>query len=158
MSNSWRKFYRYSFVLLVLLQTSNGHTETFENREYDIHIGRNADVGAPAVFLLHGGKSDGKTLRRLIRFDEFADEYGVVAVYPSSPDNYWNDGRGVELGSEAGRDDAKYLASLIQHLSQRGLVDTERAYFAGISNGGGYEYPDGVRISGVGRRHRGYSY
>jgi len=89
MSNSWSKFYQYSFVLLVLLQTSNRHTETFENREYDIHIGQNADVGATAVFLLHGGKSDGQTLRTLIQFDEFADEFGVVAVYPSSPENYW---------------------------------------------------------------------
>jgi len=147
-NNFWRKFYRYSFVLLVLFQISDGHTETFQGREYDIHIGGNTGAGAPAVFLLHGGKSDGKTLRRLIRFDEFADEFGVVAVYPSSPDKYWNDGRGVELGSEADRDDAKYLANLIEHLSQRGLVDPGRVYFAGISNGGGMsiriacEYPE----------------
>jgi len=136
------------FLFFVLIQTANGNVETFDGRDYDLHVGRNTDAGAPAVFLLHGGKSNGKSLRKLIQFDELADEYGVVAVYPSSPDTYWNDGREAELGTEAGRDDAKYLARLVQHLADRGIIDRDRVYFAGISNGGGMsirmacEYPE----------------
>jgi len=122
----------------------------YGGREYGIHtpptIQRPGE--APAVILLHGGRSDGRTLRELISFERSAARHGVVAVYPSAPGNTWNDGRGVELGSEAGRDDAGYLADLIEHLGQSGQIDPSRVYFAGISNGGGMsirmacEYPD----------------
>ncbi len=150
---------RHFFILTaltipLLLPVHRLHAEEFEGRNYEIHKGINAGAKAPAVFLLHGGTSNGRFLRASINFDRFADIYGVVAIYPSSPDNYWNDGRGVAFGDDAGRDDAAYLMRLAAHLANKGLIDESKLYFAGISNGGGMsmkmacDYPG--RISGIG--------
>lgn len=134
-----------------------GAQRSFEGRNYIVYTPasvREPDK-APAVFLLHGAKSNGRKLRQLIRFEAFAQEYGVVAVFPSAPGKAWNDGREVELGSEAGRDDAGYLARLASHLAGKGAIDPTRVYFAGISNGGGMairmacDYPELVDGIGV---------
>jgi len=148
------KFLAPLLFIFIVFNSGSGFAESFENRNYEIHIGNSAPSKAPAVFLLHGGKSDGPTLRRMIRFDRLADQYGLVAVYPSAPGKIWNDERGAELGSEAGRDDSAYLARLVRHLGSQGLIDPENTFFAGISNGGGMslkmacEYPD--LVSGIG--------
>jgi len=116
---------------------AGGSAESFEGCAYAVHVGAGAAQPAPMVLMLHGGRSDGQTLRRLTGFDRLADRYGVVAVYPSAPGGAWNDGRGVVLADEAGRDDAGYLVRLAEHLAAKGLVDPARVYAAGISNGGG---------------------
>ena len=119
------------------MATDVAAAETYAGRAYEIYWGKTAERPAPAVVLLHGGKSDGATLRQLIQFETTADQYGLVAIFPSAPGNFWNDGRGVALGDEAGRDDAAYLANLVRHLGAQGKIEQGRVFFAGISNGGG---------------------
>jgi len=124
-------------VLAACAPRADGSAETFQGRAYTVHVGAGAARPAPMVLMLHGGRSNGETLRRFTGFDRIADRYGVVAVYPTAPGGAWNDGRGVALADEAGRDDAGYFVRLAEHLAAQGLVDSNRVYAAGISNGGG---------------------
>jgi len=124
-------------ALAACVPRTGGSTNTFEGRAYTVHVGAGVTAAAPMVLMLHGGRSDGETLRRLTGFDSLADRYGVVAIYPSAPGGTWNDGRGVALADEAGRDDANYLVRLARHVAAQGPGDPDQVYAAGVSNGGG---------------------
>jgi len=53
--------------------------------------GYDANKHYPAVLLFPGQQQDAEDMARLTRFNEVADRYGVIAVYPN-PQNRWNVG------------------------------------------------------------------
>lgn len=142
------------WVVLAVAMTGAHAAERFKGRAYEVHVGPGVELPAPAVMVLHGGRSDGPSVRRVSGFDRWVEAHDWVAVYPSSPDGYWNDGRDAEFADEASRDDAGYLAELVVHLADEGIIASEAVYFAGISNGGGMsirmacEFPE--RVAGLG--------
>lgn len=121
------------------VQSSSDAPNEIDGRAYSFHDGRHDRSPAPAVVILHGGRSDGDTARRYTDFDRWADAYGIVAIYPNAQGGEWNDGRGVSFSGREGNqpDDVAYLRRLIARLAREGLVDPSRVYFGGISNGGG---------------------
>jgi polyhydroxybutyrate depolymerase len=103
-------------------------------RQYEIF--RPADMAGPvpAVFLLHGGGGTAAQLERFTDFDRVAASAGILAVYPQGIGRQWNDHRGPGVESDA--DDERFLLDLADNLAGKGLVDRNRIYMAGISNGG----------------------
>jgi polyhydroxybutyrate depolymerase len=87
----------------------------------------------PAVLLLHGGLGTGAQMERYTDFDRVAAAASVVAVYPQGIDRQWNDHRSSETQSDV--DDERFLLDLIDRLAQAGIVERNRVYIAGISNG-----------------------
>jgi polyhydroxybutyrate depolymerase len=105
---------------------------------------------APVVFLLPGSGQSAEALRLFTayRFDELADQDGVLVVYAEA----WEEG-GV-MGPEWNEcrkntplpahfenvDDVGYLLWLLGEIADRYTIDRERVYVAGVSDGGQMAY------------------
>jgi polyhydroxybutyrate depolymerase len=86
---------------------------------------------APLVIILHGSAGSGEDMIKVTQqgFEKIADREKFVVVYPDALERRWNDqGDGV--------DDVGFLLALVDKLSAEALVDKNRVYLAGISNGG----------------------
>jgi len=103
-------------------------------RQYEIFRPANLAGAVPAVFLLHGGRGTAAQLERFTDFDRVAASAGIVAVYPQGIGRQWDDRRGPGVQSDA--DDEQFILDLADRLAAKGLVDRDRVYMAGISNGG----------------------
>lgn len=87
----------------------------------------------PTIFALHGALMTGKSMRRIIGFDELAAEGRFVVVYPNGVRRRWNDGRRMHRGRP---NDVQFMRDLAEHLIKEGLADPNRLYLMGVSNGG----------------------
>lgn len=109
------------------------HDET--ERTYRLHLPTNYEEAdsLPLVVALHPSASSANAMAALTGIDAAADEQGFIAVYPNSLGIAWNDGR---AGLELKTDDAGYIASLIDDLSNTYKVDTEKISLIGWAGGG----------------------
>lgn len=64
------------------------------NRTFVVHLpkGYNAQQRYPVVLLLHSREQDADDMAHLSRFNELADRYGIIAVYPNASQGHWNIG------------------------------------------------------------------
>jgi polyhydroxybutyrate depolymerase len=95
------------------------------------------DGPVPLVFMLHGGGGSAESVMTNTtegRWNELADRDGFIVVYPDALDNIWNDCRVGNNTPQA--DDVAFIEALIEHHAQRHLIDRQRIYAAGHSNGG----------------------
>jgi poly(3-hydroxybutyrate) depolymerase len=80
----------------------------------------------PLVVELHGGGMDGKRWADISLWHVLAEEYGLIAIYPNSPDyQAWM----------LGERDVKYLYDLILRVCSEYSIDRSRIYMQGMSNG-----------------------
>lgn len=90
---------------------------------------------APAIVVLHGGSGNPNRMRRIANFTLY--ERGWVEIYPEGIDQYWNDGRTGADGKPLRKtDDLGFLRAILSQLTAEGLVDPNRVFFTGASNGG----------------------
>ncbi len=117
-------------------------------RRYAVYIPEGIDnLNVPLVLELHGGgiyiedmtgDSGYKTPYKL--WMELAEQEKFIVVYPEGLNGAynkptWNDCRGdCIVSSDA--DDVYFLSKLIDHISEQYLVDNQRVYISGTSNGG----------------------
>ena len=104
----------------------------------------------PLVLVLHGGgKGDGRTPARYLRFTSLADANSFIVAYPNGVDDYWRDGRGYTHRGESDNsvDDVNFISRLIDHLVRESKVDPKRVYVTGLSNGGMMTLRLGCEIS-----------
>ncbi len=156
---------QFSFVIsLILLLTSchktdntdytnyglSTHTINIDGQErrYAIYIPKDIkNHTIPLVFELHGGgvyiedmtgESGHKTPYKL--WMELAETEKFIVVYPEGLNGAygkptWNDCRGdCIVSSDA--DDVHYIETLISTISNKYLIDNQRVYVSGTSNGG----------------------
>lgn len=95
----------------------------------------------PLLLVLHGRLGSGRQIREHAGFDAEAKRLGFVVAYPDGIDRRWSDLRQMTLAPNdrapvGTSDDVGFLSALIDALVARGLVDKERVYLAGHSNGG----------------------
>lgn len=121
---------------------SNGTLVTSgEEREYLVHVpdGYRRGRPVPLVISLHGAGGWGALQMATSRWNEAADEHGFIVVYPSAlrgrGPSIWRVHRGPDLAK-----DVRFIAELIDTLSARYDIDTQRVYANGISNGGGMSF------------------
>jgi polyhydroxybutyrate depolymerase len=106
-------------------------------RSYRLLVPSTAPTPAPLVVALHGGGSNARQMQRGCRFDALAEKEGFLVAYPESGSKNWYDGREGDFSDahKDRRDDAGFLAALIDAVDKEHPVDRKRVYLTGISNG-----------------------
>ena len=86
---------------------------------------------APLLMVLHGSAGSSEDMMTVTQrgFERLADKEKFVVVYPDALERRWNDQGGTV-------DDVGFLLAIVDKLVADGLVDKNRVYVAGISNGG----------------------
>src|ERR1700684_3314322 len=76
--------------------THNVGTVGGRERTFIEYVPKTLKPGAPLLFVLHpsGGDASGMRDYSEYEFDELADKYGFLVVYPDGFENTWNDCRG----------------------------------------------------------------
>ncbi len=110
-------------------QLSHGN----ELRTYWTYIpsGLSANSAAPLLFVLHGSAGSGEDMIAITQhgFEKIADKDKFVVVYPDALERRWNEQDGTA-------DDVGFLLAVADKLAAESLIDKNRVFIAGISNGG----------------------
>jgi polyhydroxybutyrate depolymerase len=114
-------------------------------RGYLLHVPlRSVAERVPLVLVFHGLGGTGSTVMKLTGLDQEADKNGFFVVYPNGLNHGWNDGREVAFKS----DDIGFVSSLIDSLENQYLIDPNRVYATGVSNGGMFCFRLACELSG----------
>jgi polyhydroxybutyrate depolymerase len=111
----------------------------------DLPTGYNANNPAPLLLDLHGFMGDGLSQQRFSRLSNVARENGFVYAAPdglrnSNGDQFWNASRACCNFDRTDIDDAAFLKSLIDEISEKVAIDPKRIYIFGHSNGAFMSY------------------
>jgi polyhydroxybutyrate depolymerase len=78
----------------LLAQEDEQVTVDDAKRTFEVYLPRNYDAKQqyPVVVLFSGRQQDGEDMARLTRFNEVANEHGIITVYPDPSHGRWNIG------------------------------------------------------------------
>jgi len=105
---------------------------------------------APIVFILHGYTSYDDWIFDYANFQTQADEHGFILIYPQgsiyqpTQATHWNVGGWT---SQSTTDDIDFIDSMIDYLDSNYLVNLNRIYSTGMSNGGFMSYVLACQLS-----------
>ncbi|MGA9398871.1 MAG: PHB depolymerase family esterase [Anaerolineaceae bacterium] len=109
-------------------------------REYLLYVPStyNPQTPTPLVISIHGYAEWPAHQMQLSGWNNLADEYGFIVVYPSGTGfpKHWHDTGHSEVGEDP-LVDLKFISDLIDELEQEYSIDKTRIYANGLSNGGG---------------------
>jgi polyhydroxybutyrate depolymerase len=150
-------------VSFASLNRTNGEiVSSGETRRYLLYVPSTYDRSRPAplVISLHGFVEWPAHQAQISRWNDLADEFGFLVVYP--------EGTGFPRRWRAGgwrgdpTLDVRFIADLIEALGREYNLDPSRVYANGLSNGGGMSYLLGCaladRIAAVGGVAGAYVY
>ncbi len=144
------------FILLVavafrLANRTNGTiVSSGEDRTYLLYVPESYDPSKPAplVITIHGFAQWPAHQMQITRWNDLADEYGFLVVYPAGTrfPLRWR------IRGEAGSDldpmrDVVFLSDLIDKLETEYNIDPSRIYANGLSNGGAMSFLLSCRMS-----------
>jgi polyhydroxybutyrate depolymerase len=138
-------FFTLFFIISSYAQTGSQSTLTLDHngqtREYILYVPQMYDgqVEVPLVLNLHGLGSNMVEQLYYGAFRKIADTANFILVVPNGTiggnnNRYWN------LYSPTGADDIGFLTQLIDELSNQYVIDADRIYSTGMSNGGFMSY------------------
>lgn len=109
-------------------------------REYALRLPKNYSPAQhyPVIFALHGGGGTYKNAIGLYNFDEVADQYGYILVYPNALNKSWSM-PGVSSRVKGNRqdiDDVHFISVLIDTVVTGYHGDEKRVFCTGLSRGG----------------------
>jgi len=134
-------------VLLLLIAAAYLHTLNHTNgaiitsgqkREYLLYVPKSYDhtKPTPLIISLHGAAGWPAHQRNTSLWNQVADKYGCIVVYPS--------GTGIPriwpMEGEALTADVRFISDLIDKLEASYNIDPNRIYANGLSNGGGMSF------------------
>jgi polyhydroxybutyrate depolymerase len=112
-----------------------------EKRAYFLYVPVSYDpsVPAPLVISIHGYAEWPAHQMQISRWNDLADEYGFLVVYPSGTDfpKRW---RTTRFDPSAPLIDVIFISDLIDLLSAEYNIDPDRIFANGLSNGGGMSF------------------
>jgi polyhydroxybutyrate depolymerase len=158
-------FIRISLILLGLLAaltllaigafriinpTNGSLVSAGEKRSYLLYVPESYDptVPTPLIITLHGFAQWPANQAGVSQWNELADEYGFIVVYPA--------GTGFPMrwrtwgapGSDTDpMQDVTFISDLIDKLSAEYNIDPARVYANGLSNGGGMSFVLSCKLS-----------
>ncbi len=104
-----------------------------ELRSYWLYMpgGLEKSKPVPLLMVLHGSAGSGEDMMTVTQrgFERLADTEKFIAVYPDALERRWNEQGGTV-------DDVGFLLAIVDKMVADGLVDKNRVYVTGISNGG----------------------
>jgi len=110
-------------------------------RRYVLHRPDGVGDGPrPLVIVLHGAGGTAPWVRASLGWDSLADIHGFNVLYPDGVDRSWNAGTCCGTAAQGGIDDVAFVDILVNATAHTGIVDPERVYVTGISNGGMMAY------------------
>jgi polyhydroxybutyrate depolymerase len=133
------------------LHRSNGEVLTSgQTRAYLLHVPKKipSDRPMPLVICLHGFAEWPAHLMRLSHWNQLADEFGFLVVYPRGtgfPFRWRSDGRFGKQGELP--QDVQFVSDLIDQLKKQYKIDEDRIYANGLSNGGGMAFVLAAQLS-----------
>jgi len=131
---------------LLPVSTSVPAPDLLADRPFDVVVPTAYDGSTPMplVVLLHGLGITGAMQENFFRFQDLADSRGFLMVSPDGTRNadgspFWN-ATDACCGSDASVDDSSYLAAVIERVQADYVVDAQRVFLIGYSNGGFMSY------------------
>ncbi len=120
--------------------------ETIGDRHFIAYIPTSYDrlTGMPLLIVKHGGFGRAAQIQNYIGLDPFADQYGFIVAYLDGtqvaaklPAKFkgWNAGECCGQPQIKGVDDIKFIANVIDSMSNKYGLDEGRVYGTGHSNG-----------------------
>lgn len=116
------------------IMSANGITYT-----YSILVPPGYDPTKPTktTIFWHALTSNPDQTRSLTDIDQQAANYGMIMVYPKSPDASWDAGGCcTQISGGKRRDETVFAKELIAQVESKVCVDKKRLYTTGFSNGG----------------------
>jgi len=125
------------------------------DREYIVYVPANYDGSkdVPIMFNFHGGAGFASDFILANDMRPIADTAGFIAVYPQGAFDY----EGAEDGNAPStswlhkapttHNDVNFIAAIIDTLSTEYLIDADRVYACGYSEGGIFSYELGCRLN-----------
>lgn len=117
-----------------------------QTRSYIYYLPDQISEPLPLLIAMHGYTQTANSIMNFSAFNQLADEQNFMVVYPQGIGNSWN----VDFGGGSTADDVGFINALIDKLSGNFLVDKNRVYATGFSNGGfmsyrlAYELPEKI--------------
>src|SRR3984957_8331729 len=109
-------------------------------REFLEYVPHDISPHSPLVIVLHGSLMDAKLMREWsgYEFDQLADQYGFVVVYPDGYKHNWNDchSKATFPAHTENIDDMGFIKGLIGREVAQHQIDEKHVYVLGYSNGG----------------------
>ncbi len=130
--------------LYIYMDKTNGKIESSGiQRRYLLYVPETYDPAkaTPLVISIHGFAEWPAHQMQLSHWNQLADEYGFIVVYPSGtkfPKRWIASGLGLEQKDYL--QDVQFINDLIDHLEDEYHIDPRRIYANGLSNGGGMSF------------------
>ena len=121
------------------------------NREYLLYIPPNIDnrENLPVIFNFHGYLGQAEQFFNQTDLVEIANNNSVVLVYPQGSDlpvgaSHWNaapsSSSSTSFVNKSSTDDIGFFKALLDEINQNDIIDLNRVYVIGYSNGGMFSY------------------
>ncbi len=116
-----------------------------ENREYLIYIpsGYDPNSETPILFVFHGFGGYSQYFINDADFRVLADQYNFIAVYPQAlvcnGGTTWNTHQ-PGGDNKCSQDDIGFFEALLSEISSNYLIDSDRVFLTGYSNGADFSY------------------
>ena len=107
-----------------------------KTREYYISLPKNTSKPVPLIINFHGFLDHAINQKEFSQMDNYAHQNGVGVVYPEGINRSWNVGKAI-LNDE---NDIGFVNTLIDSVSSKYNIDSNRIYACGFSNGGTFSY------------------
>lgn len=137
-----------------------------DEREYVVSVPKSytGESAFPVVIMLHGTSGDGERFYNISGWKEVGESEGIITVFPSSwrycinkmgeinNTTKWNTVPDCEWSfcpNEKGKDDIKFLRSMINEINKVFNIDNDRIYLNGFSNGGQMAAKCAIEMSDV---------
>lgn len=121
-------------------QTEHTLTHDGIERRYLLYVptGYEPKTGAPLVLSIHGFASNPQQQADISEWNQIADQYGFIVVYPQGTGFplRWNAGQTSFVRAE-GADDVGFITALLDQLETDLCINPAQIYVNGLSNGAG---------------------
>jgi polyhydroxybutyrate depolymerase len=120
-------------------------------RSYVVHVGKDvlATKAAPLIVNFHGLNNSAAIQQLFSNMNPFADNHGLIVVYPEGLNNSFNAGGCCGSSSQNKVDDLGFARAIIADVSAKTCVDAHRVYATGFSNGGFMSHRAGCEASDI---------
>lgn len=117
------------------VDTTEELTVDGQARRYRLYVPGSAADTSPVVVMLHDAGGTPESMAETTQFDRAARDGGFAVAYPESVRGTWNAGFCCGDAPAEEIDDMAFLEGLVEALTDRGRIDGDRVYLAGVSNG-----------------------
>ena len=107
-----------------------------KKREYYLSLPEDTSKPFPLIINFHGFLSNAIEQQEFSQMDNYAHLNGVGVIYPEGINKSWNIGK--DMMSE--ENDIGFVNALIDSVTSKYNIDSDRIYACGFSNGGEFSY------------------